>query len=98
MENRKKMFFKYDENDILEILTEHLAENNGFETYNSHAVILGTPSENLRLIAVVGESEDETLSDVDLEKIDKEMDFNGDHSHASWLNQEDINKIDFNDF
>lgn len=78
--NLKKLLIKYNEDDILEILTEYLAVENGFGTFNSRAVLLGEPNKDLRLVAVIGELEDETVYDVDLSELDSNMNFNGSHT------------------
>lgn len=77
--NLKKVLIKYNEDDILEILTEYLAEENHFGTFSSRALLLGTPNKDLRLIAVIGELDDESVDNADLEEIDSIMDFNGSH-------------------
>ena len=69
---------KYNEDDILEILTEYLAEKEGFETFQSKAIFFGTPGKDLRLIAVIDELESK-LTNINLEKIDESMEYNGDH-------------------
>ncbi|XEC96693.1 hypothetical protein AB6A23_09235 [Paenibacillus tarimensis] len=76
---RKKEIFKYNEDDILEILTEYLAENMGFETFGSKAMIIGTPGKDLRLIAVIGELDDESVDEVDLLELDMRTEYNGSH-------------------
>ena len=63
----------------MEILSEYLAGENGFNTFQSRTLVLGTPGKDLRLIAVVGELEDDDITNLDLEDIDKEMDYNGSH-------------------
>ena len=63
----------------MEILTEYLAVENGFGAFSSKSVILGKPGEDLRLIAVVGDP-DNDLEEYKPEDIDKSMNFNGDHS------------------
>ena len=74
----ERKFIKYNEDDILEILTEYLAEKEGFETFQSRAIFFGPPGKDLRLIGVIDELESE-LTDINLEKIDESMDYNGDH-------------------
>lgn len=76
-DNRK--IFKYNEDDILEILSEYLAEENDFNTFQSRELLLGTPDKDLRLIAVVSDLEDDDIAKLDLEDIDKKMDYNGSH-------------------
>jgi len=78
-QSEKRKIFKYNEDDILEILSEYLAGENGFNTFQSRTLLLGTPGKDLRLIAVVGELEDDDITNLDLEDIDKEMDYNGSH-------------------
>lgn len=78
--NRK--VFKYNEDDILEILSEYLAEENGFDTFQSKAILKGTPNKDLRLIAVIGELEDNKIGKLDLDDIDKSIEFNGSHKES----------------
>lgn len=89
----KKKVFKYNEDDILEILTEYLAEANGFATFNARAILLGTPNRDLRLVAIVGEPEDESISKLDLEEFDKNIDFNGSHRPETYIDKEKFLKI-----
>ncbi len=84
--------FKYNEDDILEILTEYLSEASGFDSFHTHAVLLGTPSQDLRLIAVVGESEDNSIEKINLEEIDREMDFNGTHKEGYYSDTKSLLK------
>ncbi|MET3690446.1 hypothetical protein ABIC37_006051 [Priestia megaterium] len=78
MDNKRK-YFKYNEQDILEILSEYLHTNANSESINSQVILLGETAKDLRLVAVVGDSEDEELFETDLEEIDKKIDFNGSH-------------------
>lgn len=79
LENKRKIL-KYNEDDILEILTEYLATENGFDTFQSKSIILGTPGKDLRLVTVISDEDDDEISKLNLEEIDKESDFNGTHS------------------
>ncbi|MGO4548924.1 hypothetical protein AB4Z29_29460 [Paenibacillus sp. 2TAB23] len=78
-QNNKRKTFKFNEDDILEILTEYLAEENGFETFQSRAILLGTPGKDLRLISVIVDLENDDISKLDLEDIDNKIKFNGSH-------------------
>ncbi|QOR65954.1 hypothetical protein IM538_19445 [Cytobacillus suaedae] len=92
MAKMKRKVYKYNQDDILEILTEHLAEEGGFETFQSKAIFLGTPGKDLRLITVVGELDDDDINEIDLDEIDKSMDYNGSHSdldESFYLNPND---------
>ncbi len=59
---------------------EHLATENGLDTFRYQARLLGEPGKDLRFIMALGELEDDGISGVDLEKRDGEMDFNGAHA------------------
>ena len=76
MDNKRK-YFKYNEQDILKILSEYFHTNSDSESINSQVILLGETAKDLRLIAVVGDGEDEELFETDLEEIDKKIDFNG---------------------
>ena len=78
MDNKRK-YFKYNEQDILKILSEYLHTNTNSETISSQAILLGETAKDLRLVAVIGDGEDEELFETDLEEIDKKIDFNGSH-------------------
>lgn len=78
-QNNKRKTFKFNEDDILEILTEYLAEESGFGTFHSKAILLGTPGKDLRLISVIGDLEDDDISELDLEDIDNKIEYNGSH-------------------
>ncbi|MED3954657.1 hypothetical protein P4603_21440 [Priestia aryabhattai] len=75
----KRKYFKYNEEDILEILSEYLYADCNSETIGSKAILLGEPGKDLRLVAVVGDGEDEKLYETDLEEVDQKIDFNGSH-------------------
>ncbi|MGG3178083.1 hypothetical protein ABEQ41_07405 [Priestia megaterium] len=76
MDNKRK-YFKYNEQDILKIMAEYLHANSNSESINSQAILLGETAKDLRLVAVVGDGEDEEIFETDLEEIDKKIDFNG---------------------
>ncbi|MEY9975195.1 hypothetical protein [Lysinibacillus sp. RC79] len=79
-QNDKRKIFKYNEDDILEILSEYLGDETGFDTYQSTAMLLGTPGKDLRLVAVIGNGDDDDITKLNLEDIDNEIDYNGTHS------------------
>ena len=75
----KRKIFKYNEDDILEILSEYLAEENGFDTFQSRVVLIGEANKDLRLVAVIGELEDDDINNINLDEIDSKREFNGSH-------------------
>lgn len=83
---KKKVTLKYNEDDILEILTEYLAKAFNFEEFNARAMIIGTPGNDLRMIAVIGDSNDNSIEDENLDMIDTKIDYNGSHSKTRYIN------------
>lgn len=80
-------FFKLNEDDILEIVSEYVAEKTGIKEFSSKSIALGTPLQDLRVIVAVS---NESLSDIDLLSVDKEIEFNGEHSKINGLNNDDM--------
>ena len=75
----KRKIFKFNEDDILEILSEYLAEESGFDTYQSKVVLIGEPNKDLRMIAIIGELDDDDIEKLDIDKIDIELEYNDSH-------------------
>lgn len=75
----ERKLFKYSEDDILEILIEHLAQQNSYGTFNSKAKLIGKPGKDLRLIAVIGNMDDFDINKIDLDNLDEKLSFNGSH-------------------
>lgn len=48
--SEKRKIFKCNELDIWEILSEYLVVENGFNTFQSSTLLLGTPGKDVRLI------------------------------------------------
>jgi hypothetical protein len=76
---------KLNEDDVLEILTEYLAKESGYGTFNARAILLGTPCVDLRAIVIIGELEDESIDLMDLDKMDREIKYTGTHSAEQLL-------------
>lgn len=89
----KKIILKYNQDDILEIVTEYMAAKHGFEEFNGKAMLYGAAGRDLRVVAVIGDLEDESISSSDLNAIDEMSDYNGDHSQTCWLAPSDLSKI-----
>jgi hypothetical protein len=80
-EDMKKNFIfkKLNEDDILEIIVEHFQETECYDFIRAKAYLYGEPGKDLRLIAVFSNDEQGEIP-FDFDKLDKEMDYNGDHS------------------
>lgn len=77
--NNKIQYIKLDMDDILEILIEHYYDQ--LDNINeAKGIILGTPDTELRFVGAFCNNEETTISNIDLEKIDEEIKYNGDHS------------------
>ena len=96
MDSRNYVVKKLNEADILEILLEHFPEINEENTSFSRGILFGEPGNNLRFIGVYGDY-DAQLQELDLEEIDANHDFNGDHSFLEknpqfWLTKDSFKK------
>ena len=73
-------YVKLDEDDILEIIVEHFQDEN-VNIFFGKGIILGTPSKDLRFVGVLSTEDAFTKArDVNLEELDKKMEYNGFHS------------------
>jgi len=70
---------KLDVDDIMEILLEYYQEQFQNSEY-SKGMFLGMPGKELRFIAVFGSENDENLKKINLEELDKIIDYNGEHA------------------
>lgn len=74
---KKYCLMKLDEDDILKIFVEHFQGKENFGCSQARACLMGEPGKDLRFIGVFSNGEGKIQCD--FEKIDKEMDYNGDH-------------------
>ncbi len=77
---REKKVFKYNEDDILEFMTESLAVQLGFEEFSAKAIFMGEAGKDLRMVMVLGEANDDTMEKVDTSAIDAMIEYNGSYS------------------
>ncbi|KIR01966.1 hypothetical protein P261_00780 [Lachnospiraceae bacterium TWA4] len=77
--NEKICYKKLDKDDILEILIEYFQENEFLEFSFAEGYLLGDSEKDLRFIGVFSNNY-KKISEGDIKKIDREMDYNGDHS------------------
>ena len=55
--------------DILEILSEYLADANGFDTFSSRSIFFGAPGKDIRSISVNGALGDNELLNLDFQEL-----------------------------
>ena len=94
---KNKLYIKYNEDDILEIVTEYLSKEYGFEEFNSRAQLFGTPGKDIRVVAVIGDLKDDSVNDVDLNEIDLKTEYNGSHSKARYINPSKFSNMKIED-
>ena len=72
-------YIKLDVDDIMEILLEYYQER--FEDSEvAKGIFLGAADNELRFIAAFGQMGNSEIENLDLEKIDSQMDYNGEHA------------------
>lgn len=76
----KRQYFKLNEDDILGIVSDYLSTQVAFETFDSKLQFIENEQGDYRIIAAYGELEDEGIASLDFEKLDEELDFNGERS------------------
>jgi hypothetical protein len=89
----KNKYFKYNKEDILEILTEHLARENGFGTFSSKAELVFDDG-CITFIAAIGELENDDVTRTDLAKLYHEMDYNGTHDGSGLTDEQMTGALD----
>ncbi len=78
---KKIMIKKLNEDDILEILLAHYQDQKQYKDFkNTRGLLLGEPGKDLRFIGVFVNEAANEIFHYDLEAIDREQDFNKDHS------------------
>jgi len=76
----KVIIKKLNQDDILEIILEHFQDIELKNAVVASGDILGTPGKDLRFIGAFGDETCEEIYSYDLEQIDNEYEFNGDHA------------------
>lgn len=90
---KEPLTLKYSEDDILEIVTEYMAEKHKFGEYHSKSMIFGIPGKDLRLVAIIGDLDDESIRNTNLEDVDLKIDYNGEHSKIKGMDKDDLLKL-----
>lgn len=77
--NSRHAYFKLNSDDILSIVKDELAKEVDFQEGHTAKLNFIEDEKGLRIVAVFGDLDD-SLKDVDLHEVDKEIDFNGYYS------------------
>lgn len=70
-------YFKLNEDDILSIVKDYLIEQTEVETTQVNLKLVITPESDINLVAAVGKLEDDSIEQVDLQEIGKQINYNG---------------------
>jgi hypothetical protein len=70
---------KLNEDDIMEIVLEYF-QNSDINAEYARGILLGTAGRDLRFVGLFGDENDQDIKGCDLVELDKNVDFNGDHS------------------
>ena len=84
-------YFKYNKDDILEILTEMIAKENGFGTFNSYSDLI-IDDDKVFFVGAIGKLEDNAVEKVDLNKLYHEMEYNGTHDGKGFSSMENLSE------
>ena len=85
----KIRYFKLNQDDIMEIVSEHIAARCQKRCFQTQSLLLGEPGKDLRMLIAVGKNNDHLDFDTFYE-LDKTMPFNGDHRANTGLSDEDM--------
>lgn len=77
-------YYKLNQDDIMAIVNEVIAEKTGIKNFSVKSLMLGNPSKDLRMVVAVG-GLDSKIQDEQLIIADENMDYNGEHSHINGL-------------
>lgn len=86
-------FYKLSEEDILDIINDYLSQKSNYKTLQSKLLVLGTPNKDLRVLAAITPRTEGELDNLDLVKIDEELEYNGEKSslnHSSLIDMTDM--------
>ncbi|WP_413363465.1 hypothetical protein [Lysinibacillus sp. 3P01SB] len=72
-----KLYNKIKEGDILSIVKDYLIEQKKIETAQVNLKLVTTPEGDSNLVAAVGKLEDNSIEQVDLQEIEKQINYNG---------------------
>lgn len=76
-------YFKLSEEDILSIIKDYVIEQLGTDTSQVKLKLVAAPEGGVNLVAAVGNIEDDSLAQVDLQEIGNQIDYNGPVSSLS---------------
>ncbi|MDP4133206.1 MAG: hypothetical protein Q8882_04250 [Bacillota bacterium] len=95
-------FFKYNEDDILEILLETICKENDFYELDSKGVLLVNDKDEVTFIGIFDESYDK-LKKIDFDEVNQSMEYNGTHDGSGFSSLAELSEalkkaIDTGDF
>ncbi len=80
MKKKSQAYFKLSADDVLSIVNDYLEEKISWGAYNSKLSFILDDDKDIRVIAAYGDMNDQSIDTINLEELDKEIDFNGEVS------------------
>lgn len=88
----KRTYYKLNEEDVMEIVSEYLAEQAGYKTFGTNTRIF-SDGESWNMVIAIGEADDMGIHRIDMEKLNSELEYNGTHGQPGyWQSDKDIKR------
>ena len=85
-----RTYYKLNIDDVIEIVSDYLAENSGYKTFATNTRIF-EDEENWNMVIAIGEAEDLEIHNINMEEINKSISYNGIHGQKGcWQSDEEI--------
>ena len=87
----KRTYYKLNEEDVMEIVSEHLAEQAGYKTFGTNTRIF-SDGKSWNMVIAIGEAEDFEIHRMDMEKLNRVLDYFGCVGQPGyWHSDKDMN-------
>lgn len=88
----KRSYFKLNIEDVMEIVSEHMAVSEGFGCFTTNTRVIDENGEWYMVIAI-GELEDREIDNLDMEMLSKKIKYNGTHGEEGyWKTNEEMRR------
>lgn len=92
-----RIYYKLNIDDVIEIVSDYLAENSGYKTFATNTRVFEDEG-NWYMVIAIGEADDLEIHKIDMEELNKNIDYNGIHGlKGCWQGDEKI-KETINEF
>ena len=88
----KRTYFKLNIDDVMEIVSEHLAEKSGYKTFGTNTRIF-SDEKNWNMIIVIGEVDDLEIHKINMNELNEKLEYNGTHGLENyWKTDDELKK------